>query len=361
MQFEQVRQYVDTVKDSDRFKEMLEFTQLMQLNPEEDLYENIRHYLSLFHARRDCEEWFQPNYEHFIKFLQHYLKGEPAEDVFDEQGYLDLSQTLYLVKPIRFAASAGDSTDNHIMLTDGRKYISKIPLNYQGGSGIRNKYSIFVSLIASYIAKAAETEAAEIALARTYNGKRILSKNFLQPNEELVLCVDDMEETTVSNYLSKLEQALRLRKFPNEEIAKIMFESLKQEFVAKLIGLKDQRADNSPVIIGVDENGKRYARVAPMFDLDYSFHIGEIGPDFITRTCDNGKDDIGSLIEQYKDYPGFEEFVKTSIQSIDMVNIFRQMYEETGIKIFGEYEGDEEMKKFMHFVNKNIRTCKRNY
>lgn len=353
MEFEQVKQYIEAVKDSKKFGEIVEFTKMTQLKPDEDIYENIRYYLSVFHSRRDCKEWFQPDYEHFVNFLEHYLKNEPSEVVFDERGYLDLSRTLYLVKPIRFAASAGDFTDNHIMLTDGRKYISKLPLNYR--SGIQNKYSVFCSLIASNIARTIGVEAAEVTLATVHNGARILSKNFLKPDEELVVYADNKEEVTISEQLNKMEQALRLRKFPEDEIEVAKLEFLKQEFLAKIIGLRDQTPDNSPVIISSDEEGIRHVRLAPVFDLDYSFHIGEERLNLLTRKCDNGQEDICSFIEQYKNYPGFQEFVKKSVESLDMVRVFRQIYQDTGIVIFEDYQNDEQMNRFMAFVNRNVR------
>lgn len=353
MEFEQVKQYIDGVKDSDKFKEVLEFTRLTELKPGQDLYENIRYYLSMFHSRKDCKEWFQPDYEYFINFLEHYLKSEPAEVVLDEKGYIDLAKTSHLIKPLRFAAGAGMSTDNHIMLTDGRKYISKIPLNYN--QGIHNKYCVFSSLIVSYIAKNIEVETAAITLASTRNGTRILSKNFLKPNEELISYAEDKDEIIISEQLSELEQTLRLRKFPQDEIDAAKLEFLKQEFVAKIVGLRDQKADNSPIIIGSDEEGGRYARLAPMFDLDYSFQIGEERQNFVARKCDNGQEDIASLIEQYKDYPGFLEFVKSSLQTLDMVQVFSRIHQETGIKLFGNYGDDEQMKKVIAFVNDNLR------
>ena len=356
MDFEQMKQYVDSIKDNEKFKEVLEFTRLTERKPDEDLYENIKDYLSFCHSRKDCKEWFQPDYEYFINFLEHYLQDNPAPEVPTDEGYLDLTKTPHLVKPLRFVASPGNFTDNHIMFTDGSKYVSKMPLTQKGNSGIRSGYCKYCALIASHIAKTIGVEAAQIKLAINHNGFKIMSKNFLRQNEELIEYADNQREESISVQLGQMEQALKLRRFSEEEIKTAKFEFLKQEFLAKIIGLRDQTSSNSPIIISVDETGIKHVRMAPMFDFDYSFHIGENAEQLVVRKSDNGRVDIGSLIEQYKDYPGFKEFVKQSIDSIDMARIFRRIYEETGIKMFEDYQNDEGLNKFVSFVNANVRT-----
>lgn len=359
MEFKDVKRYIDEVKESDGFKELDDFTRMTEIKENEDIYSNIRYYLSIYHPRHDCKEFFQPNYEHFIAFLEHYLKSEYAEIVFDDNGNIDLSRTLHLVRPRMFCGGGGDFIDNHIILTNGDKYICKLPLNYKGNSGM-SKYCIYSPLIASYIAKKLNISSAEISLASVHNGRRILSKNFLKSNEEIVTYIEDpedLEDLKISEHLRNLEEALRLRKFPIDEIQKVKFDFLKQEFLAKLIGLKDQRADNSPVIVSLDEDYNRHVKMAPMFDFDYSFHIAN-HVNMLTRKCDNGKDDIGSLIEQYKYYPGFKEFVTSSIKSFDMLKVFRQIFEDTGCKAFRDYEEDEQMMGFINFVSKNLQVAK---
>ena len=157
-----------------------------------------------------------------------------------------------------------------------------------------------------------------------------------------------------------MDEALRIRRFPENDIEKAEFEFIKQEFVSKLIGLKDQKADNSPLIVSTDEDGHRHVRMSPMFDLDYSFHIAK-DMNMLVRKCDNGHTDIGSLIKQYIDYPGFKEFAQKSIDILDMKEIFRHVYEDTGIKAFEEYSNDDEMKKFVEFVDGNIQMAKETF
>lgn len=358
MDFEEVKKYIDNVKESDKFKELDDFTKMTQIKEEQDIYENIKYYLGLYHSRNDCKEFFEPDYEYFIEFLEHYLKDEPIEMILDDNGYIDLSKSLNLVRPLRFVGGSGNFIDNHKIFTDGSKYICKLPLNYRGGSGVSNGYCLYAPLIASYIAKQLNIDAAEISLADAYNGRRILSKNFLSSNEEIVTYTEDTKEALISEQLRQMEEALRLRKFPANEIEKVKFDFLKQEFMAKLIGLKDQKMENSPLVVSVDEEENKHVKMAPMLDFDYSFQIGEKLPLMRVRKCDNGEVDIGSLIEQYKDYPGFKEFAINSMKSFNIVQVFNKIFEDTGNKMFKDYENDEEMMEFINFANRNARIAR---
>ncbi len=358
MELSELKEYIDTIKDSGRFKKLDEFTKMTKMDTNRDMYENIEYYVKIYHSKHTNKRLFEPDYEYFVKFLKSYMDNEPASLLRREDGYLDLENSLYLKQPGLFSENKGNFLDHYMIMTDGSIYISKLPLHYRGNSGITNPYCLYGPLIASYIAKNLDIECADINLAKSHNGYKILSKNFLKENEEIITYTENM--MLISEYLDKIDEALKLRKFSEVEIKKVKFDFIKQEFLAKLIGLKDQTADNSPLIISVDEYENKHIRMAPMFDLDFSFHIAkDIG--LLIRQCDNGNTDIGSLIEQYKDYPGFKQFAKRSIEALDMEKIFKQIYDETGIKKFGEYMNDEQMKEFIGFVNRNIQIAKETF
>lgn len=356
MELSEVKEYIDTIKDSDRFKKLDEFTRMTRIKSDKDMYENIEHYVSIYHQIPNTTKFFQPDYQYFVNFLHQYMNNEPVKMAMRDDGFVDLSKTLYLVQPGIFSKNSGEFLDHYMIMTDGSIFISKLPLNYRGRSNVINPYCLYCPFIASYIAKTLGVECAEITLAKKDRGYgRILSKNFLKDNEEIVTYTEN--EEYISENLNKIEEALRYREFDKAEIEKVKFDYIKQEFISKLIGLKDQKADNSSLIVSEDEDGNKHVKMAPMFDLDYSFHIAK-DIDLLVRKCDNGKEDIGSLIEQYKDYPGFKEFAKKSIETLDMKKIFKQMYENTGIKNFGMYDNNEQMKEFFEFVNKNIQIAK---
>ena len=128
MEFNEVKAYIDKIKDSDRFKKLDEFIKMTQIKPNKDMYENIAYYVSRFHPIRNIKEFFQPDYPYFIKFLEYYLDNQPVQMPLREDGYIDLINTLYLVQPGIFSGNKGNFLDHYMMMTDGSIYISKLPL-----------------------------------------------------------------------------------------------------------------------------------------------------------------------------------------------------------------------------------------
>lgn len=361
MEFEIVKEYIEKIKDSEEFKKLDAFTHMTSVSKDRnpDIYENIKYYVSYFHDKKDCKEFFQPDYDFFMRFLKGYFNNEPGKLILDEKGRIDLTQTLHIVQPRKFG-NEGCFIDKSIMLTDGSIYFCKIPLVFIGKSNVKNTACKYSALIASHIAKKIGVEAVDITLGTAVNGQpRIVSKNFLQPNQELITYTDQ-DKVSIVEHMKILEKELILRKFPKDEIEQTKFEFLKQEFVAKLIRLADQKAENSPIITQTDEEGKKHVKMAPMCDLDFSFHIGEENPYILTRKCDNGKDDIASFIEQYINYSGFCEFMDSSIQQLNLEEILKEIYESTGLIEFKDGKNNEKIMEFVNYVNKNIRISKRN-
>ena len=354
MTFEEFKEYIGSVKDNPKFIEIYNFTQMGNLKSSKDFYESLNYYLSLSCAK-NSGNGFEPDYEYFVKFVRLYLSGESQELIFNEEGFIELSKNLHIVKPLRFCGG-GRFTDNNFMTTNGKKYISKYPTNYFA-SYVRNKNCLYAPVIASYVAKVFDVEAADISLgiSRRDGSRRIISKNFLKPSEQLVTYGQCLK---VSEQLALLEETLRLRRFDKSEIEKVKLDFIKQEFVTKLIGLRDQSEQNCPLALLVDEQGKRHIRIAPLFDLDFSFHIAEEANLLLMRTCDNGKTDVASFIEQYKNYPGFIEWVVEKISCFDTKKFFQNMAKETKIKDFEDFEIDEEMKKYIIFLDNNIQLAR---
>jgi len=355
---EDIKKYVDSIKDTPKFKKILEFTKMDELGKGKDIYEKFIYYLKVYHPiiNREKSLKSEPDFEHFKKFYDNFLENS-TEIARNENGYVDLSEILYLKKPL-FFAKTGRSVDAYLMLTNGDIYISKKPLYLLHNAGIDNRYSMYSPLIAANIAKCLDVNTAEISLANGEKGYRILSKNFLKENEEIVEYGEpgDEDDIYISKEMSKIERYLELRKFSKNEIEDTKFEFLKQEFVAKLITLRDQHSNNSPIIVSVDEQGKKHVKMAPMFDYDHCFHISI--SHFKVRKCDNGESTISALIEQYKDYPGFMNFAQKSVNKLDMENVFSSIFKQTGIEKFKDYKNDEEMMKFVSIVNSNLKEAR---
>lgn len=354
MKFEDFKEYIEICKNNPKFDEVVDFTKMTQIRKDKDFYENIKYYLSLYLPKTDIKSSFEPDYDKLIKFLHLCINNKPIEIFKDEKGFIDLDKTLHVIKPPRYCEYKGNCLDSHVMLADGTKFICKKPLSYRGNSGAYNKNCIFSAFIASNIARNVGVEAAEISLAYKNKEQKILSKNFLKENEKFVSVLDDVEEQPISVQLSCIEQYMRDNKCSQTEIDKTKFDFIKQEFVSKLIGLKDQTSNNTPLIESINSEGEKHIKLSPMFDLDYSFHIGEGNEDLKIRKCDNGKDDIESLIFEFKDFPGFREFATNCVKNLNMEKILKNIYDETGIVYFKDYANNNDISEFIEFVNKNI-------
>ena len=359
MNFEDVKAYIDSVKGTEKFRNLEQFTHMTTMDGNKDFFENIQDYVSHWHYKRGSNKFFDPDYDYFMSFLKHYFSDQPTEIIYDEKGRVDMKKTLHISRPRRFCGK-GSCLENAIIFPNGRIFYCKRPFHLlaMNMKDANRKYFLYSGLVASYVAKAVNVEAANITLGTSVNGMpNIMSENVLQQNEELISYadVDDTEEVKVSEQLDILGETLRLRKFPEDEIEQTRLDFLKQEFIAKLIGLRDQKASNSPIIISTDEKGQRHVRMAPMIDLDVCFDIGKGEVCSLTRQCDNGKDDIVSLVEQYRIYPGFMDFVKQAVQAINMKEIFNKIYTETGLVEFEEEQDNEMTQYFEGFVNANVR------
>jgi len=361
---EQFLSYIETIIDNPRFKELDKFMRMTELRRNKDRYENILEYVSIFCCKKG-EQVFRtiPDYEYFIEFIEEYINDEKNPIRYTLEGHIDLGNILYLKQPMWIAGNKGNFFDGWIVMTDNSKYILKKPLNYRGNSGVGGSSCKYVPIIASYIAKQLNIDTAEYRLAKLADDQeRIISRNFLNKNEEIITySEEEVENPTISNEMEKMTQNLVLRKFEKQEIEKVKLDFLKQEFLSKLIDLKDQKPDNSPLIISLDENGERHVRLAPMTDYDYSFYIMPRHSKLPQRMCDNGKTDIGSFIEQYKNYPGFKEFVKKCLCAFDMKKVYEQIYEDTGNPKFKDYENDAEMVAFIEFAENNIKKAKETF
>lgn len=271
---------------------------------------------------------------------------------------MDLGKTLHLEQPPMFARAMGWFTDSYILFPDGKVAISKYPLHYKSGkSGINDSDCSFCPIVATGIAKAMGITTSENLFARRKDGQlRILSKNFLRENEEMVNFIKEGGEQNISDVMAELDSVLTLRNFDSKQIGDAKFEFLKQEFMSKMIGLKDKKAENTGLITSADKSG-RHVRMAPMFDFDYSFFIGEKAQLQVLK-CDNGESDIVSLINQYKDYPGFLDFARQAVKKLDMQRVYQSIHEDTGIKVFEHPEESQVLKRFTEYVDVNLGKAK---
>ena len=290
-----------------------------------------------------------------------HIKTKKSGIIYDQEGYIDLSKSLYLMCLKQFPGCSQDNgkfIEGYYLFSDGTKYISKILLDDASEfSDVNDENCRYNPIIATGIAKELGIDTSENTLARKVSGSvRIFSKYFLKSNEELITFYEHNSHQRISDVFKELETALLLRKFPRDQIEKTKFDFLKQEFLAKLIGLCDQTEDNTTLIISVDDEGKKSVRLAPMYDYDFSFNTVR-GVGFRKRHTDDGKTDIASLVKQYKDYPGFLDFVKKSVNTLDMDRVYENIYKDTGIKIFENSKENADLEDdYTEFLRDRLKT-----
>ena len=289
--------------------------------------------------------------------------------VYTEKGEIDLTRTPFLEEDSSNKSSPkGYFTDKYIILTDGTIYVLKYLISSK--SEDIEESSKYAAIIASGIADLLGISSADYYLFKlpnkgrkthNYDQYRLGSKFFLGPNEELLNpLTNQSEDILISEALEDIEKALRLRKYSQEEINEIKREFLKQEFLAKLIGLQDQKGSNFGLIDSTEIYGQRVKkriRIAPMFDLDISFMYAD-KYNTPVRKCDNNQTDIASLIDQYWDDPEFMDFVRRSISNLDMDKVYKYLFKKTSLKIFSQGNKNPILSRYSAFVNRNINSAK---
>ena len=188
-------------------------------------------------------------------------------------------------------------------------------------------------LLAKQIANIANIPCAEYYLAQFEKDTYILTPSFLNEGEELILGtnISDKDEFDINKILKNIDLSLTRRRYNQNEIKKVKEDFIKQCFVSKFIGNLDEQPRNFGIIL----NG-RHIRLAPLFDLEYSFEI--ISESLGYERNINGDISLKGLIESFKDYPGFIQFVKKFNNKLDIKKIFDSVEEDTGIPVNGFLE-----------------------
>lgn len=350
MEVEEFKNYFEKIKNSSEFKAVDEFTHMTSFAKTKDIHENIKKYLEIYHAVKNTKVFFIPDYDYLVSFLKEYLGDKKAIIEYTDNGEINLEKSLYIKQPALFFGAKGSFVDGQLMFTDGKKYVIKMPLNYITRSGVNNSECRFCGIIGSNICKTLGVDTANISMAFGKSGYRLLSENFLKPGEEIITAIEETEY--ISEYINRTKEELTLRKYPQKEIDETILQYKKQEFISKLIGLQDQKVENSPLIHFVDNNGVKHIKMAPMMDFDYCFHL-ENG--LLMRKCDNEGTDIKSFILQFKEDKEFIDFIKNSVSKLNMEELYKKIYEETGLNDFKE---PQNLKNFTEFVGNNLKIAR---
>ena len=354
---QEFKEYIIKIENTEEFRHLLEILNIEVGN--EGVFKAVKRYLYENHPRT-INGWFRgEDYDQFVTFYEAYKK-KTFQIFRTSTGEVDLGKTPYLKMYRSFRERIGFFTEGYIITPDETKYILKLPICLNSGiSEVYDDECKYACMLASEIARTIGVATSENFIVRLpIKNSRIASKFFLEPDEDLEYFIPEKRDVTISEVLAALRGKLTLRHYPEDVIKRVEFEFLQQEFVAKLINLDDQAPDNSGLIVSLDASNKRHIRMAPMFDFDFSFFFLK-NPEIMRRKCDNGKADVGSLVLQYKDNPDFIAFVRNAVKVLNMERVYANIYERTGLTFFGEDRRERGLKKYTHFLNKNINMAKK--
>ena len=220
-----------------------------------------------------------------------------------------------------------------LQFEDESAAILKIPLSsYSSFSGIlpyghlRIQPDEYNGLITKQIANVANIPCAEYYLVSKINFDYILSPSFLKDGDELILgsSLSPNNEFDVNNIIYNLKTALTLRKFDNAEIIDVIDSFIKQGFINKFIGNLDEQSRNFGIIVN-----NRHVTLAPLFDVDYTFGVCEDDLGFC-RTVGSSTS-LSKYIENFKDHPGFIDWVKDFTNNLNVEQLFVDVEKDTGI------------------------------
>ena len=197
----------------------------------------------------------------------------------------------------------------------------------------------------------------------------LLTPNFLGSNQKLIhldeLGIEDIKANTHTNRLRVIKNGivnLCQNKMDNDTITKIIekveLQFAIQSFLKILIGPMDSNYGNTGIIVTGDNNGNITSiELAPAFDLDISFNVARelVKYDHISQIRDsNGNpSNIESVIWEFKDTPGFMDFIgnlANKMQNCDIAKeILDDVYSRTNRNFFIEKRDD-----YMYFINKRL-------
>lgn len=172
-----------------------------------------------------------------------------------------------------------------------------------------------------------------------YNRKYILTFDAKREGEQLIEWKEFFSDKSfgemirVKNTIERIEAMKKFlidKDFDENIIKKLEDQCIMQFIFKKFIDYKDDSLIN--MSLGFNEI-KKEARIFPIYDVDFSSGITNsiyvYGEGDNATEADNGKTDLKSVIEQFKDRKGLKEYLKLIIDRFDMEKVFEKSKERT--------------------------------
>ena len=221
-----------------------------------------------------------------------------------------------------------------VMFSQDNKNIANIGVKAE-------EVAFFNNIIIPYIASEIfGLESVEYLLCNDdYNRKYLLTFDAKNEGEQFIECKEFFSEKSfeellklknINERIQAMKKFIKDKGFDKKHIKKLEDQCITQLILKKFIEYKDDSLIN--MSLGYNET-KKEARIMPIYDLDYSSGITnpeyEYGEEDNATEADNGKTDLKSVIEQYKDRKGIKEYLELIIKRYDMEKVFKKSKEKT--------------------------------
>jgi len=321
-----------------------------------------------------------------MRILRRFLELSHVDEKMlffaDENGKVDISSVENALLPIGIAATAWYA-DGWYLFPDEKPYLRKRMLSfmkqYEHVKGQKFQPEQYNGMICPALAEMFNLPSAKYFMAKEKRKGYMLSPDFLEEREELIhiarieeLATGEKQSTKaiqgaekkvseMYGYLKKFldEYEFEGQKLDESQKEKTLGDFLKQRFFNRFIENTDEHVYNSAVIV----KGKS-VKMSPMYDYDFTLTrktsdvIPGCGWEGLPNLMilDNGKSDITSFMEQYKNYPGMQEFYKNFLQNFSIEKMEEIIKRNIGVKVdrkevIGHYE----------ILNNNFAEMKRTY
>ena len=358
-QIERINSYIG----NEEFKKLCIDLNICAENDKDDLLGKIKEYIE-----NDMMGKFrgQSAIEKFLRAIEIYLGRDEFKR--DEDGYIDYN----LVLPIgKLSRRNGLRVETDKLGHDRKRYIVKAAEGVKGNvSGLKNskdaKYNPTIAYgLFKFLGEPCSRNLVAYEMAPYYY---IFSENFVKENEKSYglddsefigtkFFMDEKKNITHKQILDGIEETMSNKNLSSELIKKVKLQYAVQETLKCLICSMDQNLGNTSIVIKQDENGQiEDANISPAYDIDLSFNLGEEmlrgipETQVLYRTTQDGKIDLASLINEFKDIEGYEEVlqnIRGKLNENYIDQIFDMAYEDTRIEKFNDKNMREKYGNFL--------------
>lgn len=188
-----------------------------------------------------------------------------------EQGFIDISCAIkkFGTKSREHIGNA-DKTKNWFLIGEKQFLYKGVECHKVESAGYA-----YAELIIEELAKKVGINVAFYDLAKFGEEKGVITQNVVEHDgQELIsLCSilrEDKDSNDIEELMENMQSALEFQNIPNDEIERIKSEFVKRRIFDLFILATDTHTENIALLYENDKDGKKHAKLAPIFDSESS-------------------------------------------------------------------------------------------